>query len=251
MGSTGSIVLLSPHCDDIAYSLGGSLAAAKLPLGRCQIHTVFTRSAYCPFGELPETDVDGITALRLAEDRRFAKEVGVAVSHYDLPEPLLRGGYPSLESILVSRDRASSDPILNAAREVMLRIKRDRGPSCVFSPLAVGGHADHWIVRLAAESVFEGMIVYYEDLPYAGYFDEDRLAEELRSLPPRSQAVILPDDGWIEKKLALLNVYKSQIAPSDIAAVIASARRIGGERVWFRDVSAAAAAGIVPEPQEA
>jgi GlcNAc-PI de-N-acetylase len=229
------IFLVSPHCDDVAYSLGGRLAAKRLPLDRCELLTVFTASPYCPLGSFRPEEVAKITELRLAEDREFCRRLGIAHFHYHLPEATLRSGYARLEDVRVSRSAALRDPILGTVCSLLTDLRQSRDPSYVFVPVAIGGHADHWIVRVACEFVFEGekRLVYYEDLPYAGYISEEDLEGQLKSISGTARGSILPESGWLGEKLALLRTYRCQVSDCDVNAVIMSTTRIGGERIWL------------------
>ena len=78
-----SLVILSPHRDDAAFSTGTLLqvaAAAHLPV---TILNIFTISAYAPFAE-PGLSPEAVTALRLAEDRAVIRHLSAATSLRDL-----------------------------------------------------------------------------------------------------------------------------------------------------------------------
>jgi LmbE family N-acetylglucosaminyl deacetylase len=115
----------------------------------------------------------------------------------------------------------------------------------VYTPLTVGGHVDHRLVRRAAEAwgAPEGELVYYEDYPYAEQ--------------PGALLAMVGDGSWwraagaplneqaLAIKTAAIGCYRSQISTfftdtDEIASRLRTyATLVGGgqgwaERYWFR-----------------
>jgi len=80
------VLLLSPHGDDRAWSIGG-LAARLGRRGRATLLTVFSRSAFGP-GAPPGADV---AAVRRGEDAAFAAACGLRAEWLDRLDAPLRG----------------------------------------------------------------------------------------------------------------------------------------------------------------
>src|SRR5438132_3690386 len=86
----GHAVVISPHADDAAYSIGGFIQKSIL---KSQIHivTLFGRSNFLRKTGF-ESDWRSVTTLRRREDTAFATRVGLELTYFDFPEAGLRVG---------------------------------------------------------------------------------------------------------------------------------------------------------------
>jgi len=157
-------IYLSPHHDDIAFSLGGYVAARPGGL----LVNVFTRSAYVaamPLATLPDAaTVDRVSALRRAEDMAFAERYRLERLDLELEDAPVRGGSPSDYNGLAADIALLRQPLAAL-------LKKAEGAR-VFCPAAIGGHVNHLAVRavvveLLPELQRHGEVLFYEDLPYA------------------------------------------------------------------------------------
>ena len=80
-------LIISPHSDDIAFSIGGTLLSHFFP-EPLMIVTVFTRSISADYFDGPRNEKT-ITAQRGAEDRAYAARVGSGMVRLGLPEATL------------------------------------------------------------------------------------------------------------------------------------------------------------------
>jgi LmbE family N-acetylglucosaminyl deacetylase len=233
-------VYLSPHCDDIAFSIG-RFAQAR---GKGRLVTLFSRSAFTSKPGLGDLPVDAVTALRQAEERRFAEVCGLALTQFDMPEAPLRGFQPT------EHDKAAGQAVALGPEIVpkLLALGRERSAAdrpWLFAPTAIGGHLDHVIVllliaanRTALERRFR--LGFYEDLPYSVW--HEARVEGLQRF--RSLFGLL---GWrrcsfplgteVPAKLDLMNLYESQHAkPPEIAEYSPECRppQPPHEAIWVR-----------------
>jgi LmbE family N-acetylglucosaminyl deacetylase len=249
--SSASRIVLSPHLDDAALSLGGSIARWTAAGERILVVTVaagspspgaglssFAESLHRAWG-VGSADV---VALRRREDEAAMAILGAEAERlerldavYRLPErydgeaALL--GEPALEDCLGGDLASDLAPILAASPRAV-----------IVAPLAVGGHVDHRVVhRVAIELARQGREVgFYEDFPYAArpFAVEERWAAVAVELEP----VILDIAATLERKVAAVLAYASQIdalfggiEPAR-AAIIAYAQAVGSgghaERIW-------------------
>jgi LmbE family N-acetylglucosaminyl deacetylase len=125
------------------------------------------------------------------------------------------------------------------AASIAARLAADP-PDLVYGPLAVGGHADHRIVRRALESAVGRRggpgLRYYEDLPYMLFAGAE---EAIRGLVPHVEP--MPDSAMRAKVRAAL-AYGSQVGlnwgdPDGLAdGIWRWARTVGNgrpaERLW-------------------
>lgn len=203
-------VYLSPHFDDIAYSLGEWVNTH--PGGT--LVDIFTRSAYLAQGAskgLPQPEeVERISALRDAEDRMFAGAAQLERICLGAEEPRLRGrtireieGLPEdIEQI-----RGPLSGVLDAFAA--------RGPFQLFCPAGIGGHVNHLATRaVTIEWLLAGprqvMVCFYEDLPYAARRAQRRSGlRDLRAAIPGR----LKRRAWgvTDAKLRQVRLYPSQV----------------------------------------
>lgn len=249
--ASASRIVLSPHLDDAALSLGGSIARWSAAGERILVVTVaagspsplalmssFAESLHRAWG-VGSTDV---VALRRREDEAAMAILGAEAERlerldavYRLPQrydgdaALL--GEPALEDRLGVELASDLAPILAASPR-----------AGILAPLAVGGHVDHRVVhRVAVALARRGREVrFYEDFPYAArpFAVEDRRAAIALELEPVSVDIA----ATIERKVDAVLAYASQIdalfggVEPARAAIVDYARVTGSgghaERIW-------------------
>lgn len=108
-------------------------------------------------------------AVRRTEDRLACGRLGSAVVHLNFPDAIYRADsdvipmYPSEESLfgeVHTQDMDLVEQIKGAFSEADISMAK------VYCPLAMGGHVDHRIIRMAAERLMRPL-TYYFDFPYA------------------------------------------------------------------------------------
>ncbi len=233
-------VYLSPHCDDIAFSIG-RFAQAR---GRGRLVTPFSRSSFTARPGLSDLSVERVTALRQAEERRFAETCGLVPDHFDMPEAPLRGFQPTDHEKAAGQALALGPEILPR----LLALGQERSAAArpwLFVPAAIGGHLDHAILlllvaanRAALERRFR--LAFYEDLPYAVWHEArveglQRFRSLFGLLGWRRCSFPLGADA--AAKLELMNLYDSQHArPPAIAEYSPECRppQPPHEAIWIR-----------------
>lgn len=204
-------VYLSPHHDDIAFSLGAWVAAHP---GGVLIN-LFTRSAYVA-GAAKSTpspqEIETISALRDAEDAAFASRHALRRINLGAAEPRLRGRR-SRNPAGVQDDCAQIRPALSA---LLVELAAGGQPLRVFVPAAIGSHSNHLATRTVALEVLSRQargvpFCFYEDLPYASDWRVRRrgLADLKRALGFALQREWFPAGNG---KLDAINGYPSQHA---------------------------------------
>lgn len=232
-----SILLLSPHPDDIALSLGGWLAWVQCNrpslFDDIEIFTGFTWSKCAP--HVPDADGDAVrvTTLRQAEEESFCRKLGVMLTTGRLPDTSVLN-IDMLEPVDLDTDQRL---------EYLLELLDGRiAGRLVFAPVSLGDHVDHRIVAEAARRSADlaRVTVYYEDLPYAGRYDD---FERLSIIKSKLGEKALPfycelDASMRDTKRANLRCYPSQLNDKDIDAVMAytpAGTDTIRERVWVID----------------
>jgi LmbE family N-acetylglucosaminyl deacetylase len=214
------VLILSPHSDDTAFSLGGMLAADTVLRGweKHQL-TLFVHSCHAPYA--PDLHgVEAITAVRSQEDAAFCASHGMVLQRLDLAETLLRG-YPTIASIFAPRSPREDDMF----EPVCLAVARAAaGFDLVLSPLGIGGHIEHALVREACLRAGRPAL-YYEDLPYAGDYSNEELDRCATAHLPQARCRGIDVGSALDRKSAHLLGYASQVNERDLDKVLTYSRR--------------------------
>jgi LmbE family N-acetylglucosaminyl deacetylase len=156
----GEVVLcLSPHLDDAVLSCPGYIQRLVKDGTEVQVATVFTAAS---------ADGEPLYRLRRAEDRSAVGALGASALHLGLLDaPFRSPKCGDFAGIVFGRAReypATRRLVAQAISEWISRFD----PIVVVSPLAVGNHVDHRLVRDAALlAVKPERLLFYEDRPYA------------------------------------------------------------------------------------
>ena len=206
-------VFLSPHCDDIAFSLG-RFAATR---GTGRLVTVFTRSNFTLDPGLANLSVEALTEWRWREEQKFAAACGMTQTNLGLPEAPLRGR-PPMDYTQASEELDALSPAILPALLGMEDEQPIKHRPWLFAPMGLGGHLDHAIILqlIAANRAILSQrfrLAFYEDLPYASWYDErvtglTRFRALFGGLAWRRLS--FPLGPAIQAKLDLVNLYGSQ-----------------------------------------
>ncbi len=236
-------IYISPHFDDAVLSCGGLIWEQAHAGIAAEIWTVCAGEP--PTGpvsnyasRMHETWKSGTPretlALRRIEDQNAARRVGATTAHLSIPDAIYRrtntGSLLYPDNIFLApnpREQRLADEI---ARELASNLTQYDTVVC---PLALGGHVDHRMTRLAVERL-NRPLWYYADIPY--YFREPpALAAATQSMSGKvfqvsPEGVAAWQDG--------IAVYASQLSSlfDDEAAmrrqIRAYAQENGGLQLW-------------------
>jgi LmbE family N-acetylglucosaminyl deacetylase len=229
------ILFVSPHPDDAALSCGGLILRLREAGDEVTILTIF--SAYgrldrltpyqrlaLGFGEDGGPNDGGpndrvptpsqVMELRRDEDRAYARRVGAALIHLDLPDAVFRN-YVGDEELMGEPKPGDPAPVAELAT-----VNRDLRPERVYLPMAVGSHVDHRLARRAGIALSETgeldaeAVRFYEDFPYAhnlAFDDPAGLDAELAAAGLALEPELVAIDDCLERKVAGLQDYPSQL----------------------------------------
>jgi LmbE family N-acetylglucosaminyl deacetylase len=156
----GKVALfLSPHLDDVVLSCPAYIQRLVKEGIEVRIVTVFTEA---------DPGSAALYRARRAEDRKAVRELGASATHLGFPDaPYRSPRYRDFCGIVFGRAREYPGTRRLVADKIGELIARWR-PLQVVSPLAVGNHVDHRLVRDAALlAVKPEEWLFYEDRPYA------------------------------------------------------------------------------------
>jgi LmbE family N-acetylglucosaminyl deacetylase len=168
-------IYISPHFDDAVLSCGGLIWKQTQKGIPVEIWTVCAGDA--PPGPLSllamvchqqwgiESAEDVVAARRL-ENQEAAALVGAETVNFSIPDCIYRRS-PTGELLYPEEVFVPIHPCeKNLAEEIAAVLTSELQPDdVVVSPLAIGGHLDHVLARLAAEHL-DRPVRYYADIPY-------------------------------------------------------------------------------------
>jgi LmbE family N-acetylglucosaminyl deacetylase len=207
-------VFLSPHHDDICFSLG----ALALRLKRGVLIDLFTRSRYVADGVEGEIlDVQEVTQRREEEDRRFAERCGLQRLDLGLDEPPLKGRAPFDEAGVADDCVALAKPLVDCLMALEAPDDTEE-QTMLFCPAAIGGHANHLATMLTVVEALPTLsrrfrVLFYEDLHYASSRRRRRagLARLFSIMGPlRPVRHVIPLGTEAQAKLDSIRLYRSQ-----------------------------------------
>lgn len=211
-------IVLSPHLDDAALSMGGTIAkltgsglrvlvvtlCAGLPRRASALDLARDLEARCP-----RSAVDYVLERRM-EDSRALERLGA--DHYweSSLDAIFR--YPerySTRGSLFSKPHPR-DRLRGRARLIAWALAALNPHATYYAPLGVGSHVDHRILAEAASAISRNVALhYYEDFPYVT--SPGALEEALRrhTLTLARGSVAL--GAAIETKIDAIDAYRSQL----------------------------------------
>jgi LmbE family N-acetylglucosaminyl deacetylase len=229
-----TVVAVSPHLDDAAFSAGGALAWMAGQGWNVIVATVFSATVPDPEGFALRCQTDkglkpdaDYMAIRRAEDLAAGEALGVRMMHLPLPEAPHRG-YADAAALF---GPLRPDDMPAPVAELLRGLLSDWRPHLILAPQAVGGHVDHVLVVQALRQVTpEVPVGWWADFPYTRRADTPArpFAETFARLPEHA----LPGDPRRKHQACL--AYGTQLGfqfggPEGLAKALAEAG--GPERV--------------------
>ncbi|THD48091.1 MAG: hypothetical protein E7774_03645 [Bradyrhizobium sp.] len=208
---------LSPHYDDICFSLGHYARNQ----GGCIVN-IFTAGdhvgAPLPLPVDRAERIAFVSDLRRREDEAFARAAGLERADLGLPEPSLLGLSPF--------DCSHLGPDVARISQRIVPFLLDRLPaagdprsSTIYCPMGIGGHRDHVATLVSLRGAFDRLsarctLVLYEDLHYASLRPAReaglRRAAELFAGYELSSTAYFMDADDAARKMTLIGLYASQ-----------------------------------------
>lgn len=230
--SDDRIIVIAPHCDDVAYSLGGAAQANLLKIGK--VITAFSKSSYTITGHGP---IETVSASRAKEEAAYCETIGATLELLNYTDACDRLETQDPAKYL-SADNAIDHRLLSEITQRILSAVPNQNTLVMF-PLGLGNHLDH---RIIAEAGFElgkkGLsVAFYEDAPYDDSIKED----EIRKRTDRASSKLLPVElhhGRFEEKCKVLDQhYPTQFDNSERAELEKCTRQRNIERIWVPEVN--------------
>jgi LmbE family N-acetylglucosaminyl deacetylase len=180
--ATGSILLLSPHLDDAAFSCGGLMLTLVGAGANVTVATVFARSPGArptsPLGAelIGQLEPSAWVAERRREDKQALTAIGAVVRHGRFIDAAFRLGtdgapmYGSWPAVFAGTWQTPDDVLIDRITAQIAAWRLEVGADRIYVPLGCGGHVDHLLVHEAAvrgRGRFRARLCFYEELPYS------------------------------------------------------------------------------------
>lgn len=211
-----SVLVLSPHLDDAAFSLGPLLAQYSKSV-RFIIATAFSKSVDAPssFALACQLDKglsvnDDYMGIRRQEDLGWAETIGVEAIYGELPEAPHRG-YNSAAALF-----GPLLPEIDVRKHLFewtTHLLNQYKPLALLSPMGIGNHVDHILVKETAEhlNIAQVPVYFYKDLPYAGDSKNASTQHYFHGSHPMHEHLFKFSNESTEMALNATNAYKTQI----------------------------------------
>jgi len=211
-----TVLTLSPHLDDAAFS-AGPLLAQLADRVRLVVATVFTKSVTDPQGFALACQLDkGLTGsvdymeLRRGEDIAWSRKIGAEAVHGPFAEAPHRGyqSAPELFGQILAGDEIGAE-LCDWLRSLTDVVK----PDVMLVPLGIGDHVDHQWTRRIAEASNRGQftLVYFKDQPYAANSTSETLACDHSEADSLSELRVALSEEALSSALFAAESYQSQI----------------------------------------
>lgn len=211
--------VISPHSDDAALSIGGTLAQLNGSVD-ISLLTMIGPSRCAGTCAPLYGDIKAVTQIRTAEDDLYGEFITAKVECANIDDVEMyvdADGSRWSERIMDKPD----DYRLNQYISGMKAYFENHTPDVILAPLAVGAHGDHAATHLALQSLLPDLlkkapatrVMFYEDLPYCQY-DQPALIERLKDFNNLKPTTITIDPT---QKAIGVSIYRSQYVAADIA----------------------------------
>ncbi len=168
-------IFLSPHLDDVVLSCGAIIDHLNSTGHQTEIWTLFAgdppKDPFSQFAvslherwKLPDNPV----IIRRMEDIAACRVLNAAPRHFDIPDCIYRTNGNSTP--LVTKEEDLYQPITNQQLfwvKYIVQLLITLPPEVILaSPISIGNHIDHRIVRAAVDLLSNKQILFYKDYPY-------------------------------------------------------------------------------------
>ena len=213
------ILLISPHPDDIALSVGATVAKYQYSC-KFYIWDVFTKKRYNKLfldykyvvGRVcqEEYDVWRNYRVHLIYDNYEDAQVRL-----DCRAGQLLGNGIVEREVIIREEKLIYD--LKARYEYLIKMIK---PDYVGIPLGIGKHVDHVIIRYVALSFAKSRLFFYEDMPYClnqKWYEKD-IGTILDMLQLCKYTIEFSPEE-LQDKMIMLSKYKSQLTNRDLRLI--------------------------------
>ncbi len=220
-------LIFSPHCDDVAFSLGGSIINNFLK--NIIVCTIYTKTNYY----LNKSEkIKNVTKTRLNEEIKVFRNLGISYTFLNFNDSEGREYFSENEYISPSNNPKKDSSFIRVKNKIYQIVNKKKDKILLF-PLGIGYHVDHRILfEIGKELSKKGhFVLFYEDVGYKMTEKNDLIQTYVRENFPQLASRTFFFNN-VEDKIKLCEEYKTQISKEIINNINKIARKREGERVW-------------------
>lgn len=239
---TNRLIVLSPHFDDAIFSIGGILAAWRCRFQSIIVINIFTSNP--PLELTPQAklfhkkykNINPVT-IRSMHDQEAFSNYNVEKINLDFIDAIYRfdainkkPNYQDPIDIFAKINPKDKYLIANIFKTIEKQINLSN-EDVLLSPLGIGGHVDHEITRLVAESFEQPLVLYYEDCPYSF---QPNIRDSRQALTINMHPLVVPiDRNYMSLKIKAISEYNSTVSIKNFVKYMSEVKPQGyGERLW-------------------
>lgn len=238
MSARRRVLVLSPHFDDVALSLGQSLLDGALSRCRVQVRVAFGRTNWTVWVHPSRRRAVPVSMWRRLEEGAAGLRFGYRWRAGSWEESVLRTGDLDPNHLLDPERDLSDEPLVDElatwVRGLVDGVRRR--PDVVLVPAGLGGHLDHRLLADAAARVAPTLGVpvgWYEDRPYAAWVDPAEGDRQVASVAGEAVPVEVSGPISATSQRWVRRCYPSQIDDFFRQAMAHDLAEGNTERVWF------------------
>ena len=218
-------IFLSPHLDDVVFSVGGTLGVQVSNGLRPLVITVFAGvpaagQALSPYALEIQNEMGFRENPTVAMETRRKEDATAMDFLYcdylwlDFLDAMYRGnpGYYENREQLIGGEVNSADLVIDRQLAQDLLTLQERLPDAVwYAPLGVGKHVDHQIVSSAADRLVQrgANVKFYEDFPYI--LQEGALQARLQELGGTMEPAYVEMSEMLPLREQASEMYTTQV----------------------------------------
>lgn len=237
-------IYISPHLDDAIFSAGGGIyeqTTREMPVEiwtvMCGLPKVSALSAFANRLHVRwgVSSTEEAIHKRLSENEKASRIVGAKTVYLNFIDSMYRvgvNGLPLYERSFGKLHREDNDLPRQIAHVIAQNLN---SKDVLVFPLAIGGHVDHLVVRMATKFL-DGPFFYYVDIPYL--FDAPR-SVWLKTIGMSKFFQPVSEKGlhsWLKAMRAYESQIKLEFATIDAMqnTITAYWKKVGGIYYWKR-----------------
>lgn len=227
------VLIVSPHFDDVALSLGQSLRDGDLSqASSVSVRVVFGATNWTTSMHPTRRRAPFVSAWRRTEELMAALRFGYTFRAAALEEVVLRSGSMDPGSFR-DEESISGHPLVDRVTRMIRRWSDDR--DLVLVPAGLGRHVDHRIVAAAGVRLMRAggtPVAFYEDRPYTAYLDDAAIAGELAELGLELHSREVSGPISEDTQRTVRRIYRSQMDDFFVDAQRRDRDQGTCERIW-------------------
>lgn len=211
------VLVLSPHLDDAAFSVGPLLAEFS-DQAKIVVATALTKSEPEPVGFALACQLDkglpaevDYMAIRRTEDIEWSRRIGAETVHGAFTEAPHRG-YQSAKELFGSV--LATDKLEDDLKVWFLELAEKFKPNIILCPVGIGNHVDHFLVRKAAQASLDSKfpLFFFKDQPYASKLNGFHVKDYFGDLSVWQELQIPLSEKSLAKAQFAAQAYETQIS---------------------------------------